>query len=139
MTSPNAKLIDAGYQVWGDDDPFEALIGPFYLKQSEDGTYKSAFYSERRHVNNGGALHGGLLMSFADYSLFAIAKEHLDGQCVTVGFNSEFIGAVGEGHLVESEGEVLRATRSLLFVRGRIFSGDQTLMSFSGILKRIKT
>jgi len=138
MSELNQKLLNDGYALWGYEDPYEALIGPFYMKDNGDGTHRSAFFSERRHVNTGGALHGGLLMSFADYSLFAIAKDQLGGPCVTVGFNSEFIGAVGEGHLVESSGEVLRATRSLLFVRGTIFTGDQTLLSFSGVLKRIR-
>ena len=138
MSELNQKLLNDGYALWGDEDPYEALIGPFYMKDNGDGTYRSAFFSERRHVNTGGALHGGLLMSFADYSLFAIAKDQLDGPCVTVGFNSEFIGAIGDGHLIESSGEVLRATRSLLFVRGTIFTGDQTLLSFSGVLKRIR-
>jgi len=138
MTNLNEQLLADGYQLWGDEDPYESMVGPFYMKENGDGTYRSAFYSERRHVNTSGALHGGLLMSFADYSLFAIAKDQLDGQCVTVGFNSEFIGAVGEGYLIESSGEVLRATRSLLFVRGTVFTADQTLLSFSGVLKRIR-
>lgn len=138
MTSPNDLLIEQGYTVWGDSDPYEDLIGPFYMKDNGDGTCRSAFYSEERHTNSSGALHGGLMMSFADFSLFAIAKAELDGPCVTVGFNSEFIAAVGAGNLIESTGEILRATKSLLFVRGVIFSGDQTLMSFSGILKRVR-
>jgi len=139
MTSPNEALIRDGYDVWGDADAYEDMIGPFYLKDNGDGTHRSAFYSERRHMNNSKVLHGGLLMSFADYSLFAIAKDKLEGPCVTIGFNSEFVGAVGEGHLIESTGEILRATRSLLFVRGTIFSAEQTLLSFSGILKRVRT
>jgi acyl-coenzyme A thioesterase 13 len=138
MSVSNEKLLADGYLNWGDADPFEDMIGPFFLKKSGDGTYRSAFVSERRHVNSSGMLHGGLLMSFADYSLFAIAKDSLNGPCVTVGFNSEFISAVGEGQLVESTGEVLRATRSLIFIRGTIFSGDKTLMSFSGVIKRLK-
>lgn len=138
ISAKNQGLLAGGYAMWGDEDPFENLIGPFFLKDNADGTHKSAFWSEARHCNMGGFLHGGLLMSFADYSLFAIARDDLGGNSVTVGFNSEFIGAIGEGHLIESSGEVLRATRALIFVRGTIFSGEQTLMSFSGVLKRIK-
>ena len=136
MTSMNEQLLADGYRPWGGDDPFEDMIGPLFLKENADGINRTAFYSERRHVNSGGALHGGMLMSFADYSLFAIARGQLDGPAVTVGFNSEFISAVGAGHLIESTGEVLRATRSLLFVRGTVFTGEQTLLSFSGVLKR---
>lgn len=137
MSETTAKLEEEGYEIWGDVDPYENMVGPFYLKDNGDGTNRSAFISEKRHTNNSGALHGGLLMSFADFALFAIARNDLDGNCVTVGFNSEFISAVGAGCRIEATGEVLRATRSLIFVRGKIFSGQQTLMSFSGVLKKI--
>lgn len=135
----NDDLRAAGYQTWGDADPFEDLIGPFFLKDNGDGTYRAAFVAEdERHCNAGGMLHGGLLMSFADYALFTIAKEELNGFGVTVAFNSEFVSAGEAGELVEATGEITRATRSLIFVRGKIFSGDRTIMAFSGIIKRVK-
>jgi len=138
MTTEKTDLIAAGYQLWGEADPFEDMIGPFYLKENGDGTGQTAFWAEARHCNTGGALHGGLLMSFADYSLFAIARSALNGPCVTVGFNSEFIAAAGAGSLIEAKGEILRATGSMVFVRGTIFTGDTILMSFSGVLKRVR-
>lgn len=137
MTITNEDLVADGFRTWGDIDPFEALVGPFYYKRDADGSYRSAFVSERRHLNAGGMLHGGLLMSFADFALFVTAKDHLDdGMAVTVGFNSEFVAAGRQDTLIEATGEVTRATRSLLFVRGKIFSGDQTILTFSGILKK---
>lgn len=135
----NDDLLAAGYSTWGDVDPYEDLIGPFFLKDNGDGTFRSAFVAEeKRHCNAGGMLHGGLLMSFADFALFAIAKEKLEGAGVTVAFNSEFVAAGQAGQLVEATGEITRATRSLIFVRGQIFSGDQTIMSFSGIIKKVR-
>jgi uncharacterized protein (TIGR00369 family) len=139
MIKTTEDLMAAGYRTWGDSDPFEGLIGPLYFKENGDGTYRSAFVAEPRHCNAGKMLHGGLLMSFADFSLFAIAKDVLEGKpCVTVAMNSEFVAAGQAGHLIESTGEVTRATRSLIFVRGKIFSGEQTILSFSGIIKRIR-
>lgn len=138
MMKTSDDLVEAGYRIWGDADPFEDMIGPFYHKDNGDGTHRSAFIAEARHCNAGGMLHGGLLMSFADYSLFAIAKEILGGPCVTVAMNSEFVAAGEAGELIESAGEITRATRSLIFVRGKIFSADKTILSFSGIIKKIK-
>jgi len=138
MTAENTNLVAAGYQLWGEDDPFENMIGPFYMKECDDGSHRTAFWSEARHCNSSGVLHGGLLMSFADYSLFAIARSALSGPSVTVGFNSEFIAAAGAGSLIESTGELMRATGSLLFVRGTVFTADTALMSFSGIVKRLR-
>lgn len=138
MKITNDDLVEDGYQTWGSVDPFEDLIGPFFYKKMEDGSYRSAFVSEDRHLNGGGMLHGGLLMSFADFALFVIAKDHLENMAVTVGFNSEFVSAGKRDALIEASGEVTKATGSLLFVRGKIFSGDQTILTFSGILKKIR-
>tara|TARA_R110002096_G_scaffold48158_1_gene128064 strand:- start:434 stop:853 length:420 start_codon:yes stop_codon:yes gene_type:complete len=138
MAATIETLLADGYQQLDMNEPFEVLVGPFYMKEQEDGTYKSAFLAEEKHTNAFGMVHGGLLMSFADFSLFSIARNQVKGDCVTVGFNSEFVAAGQVGDLIESSGEVIRATRSLLFVRGTVYSGDKTLLSFSGILKRIK-
>jgi len=39
--------------------------------------------------------------------------------------------------MVEATGEVLRATRTMLFVRGLIRQSGRTLLAFSGTLKKI--
>lgn len=127
-----------GYRTWGGEDPFEDLIAPFYFNE-EGEEIKCAFISERKHCNGHGMLHGGLLMTFADFALFALARRELEGgAAVTAGFNAEFISAGPQDALIEASGEVTRATKSLLFVRGTIFTGDTTIMTFSGILKRIR-
>ncbi|MBV1901581.1 MAG: PaaI family thioesterase [Kordiimonadaceae bacterium] len=136
MTSQVEELLASGYKQWDMDEPFELLVGPFYMKENEDGTYRSAFVAEKKHTNAMGVVHGGLLMSFADYSLFSIARGHDIPRSVTIGFNSEFVSGGILGDVIESTGEVVRATRSLVFVRGTLFSGDRTILSFSGILKR---
>lgn len=138
MTLTTDDLIAQGFRTWGSTDPFEDHIGPFYFRREEDGTYRSAFISERKHMNGGGMLHGGLLMSFADFALFVTARDHLEGMGVTVGFNSEFVSGGPENSLIEATGEVTKAAKSLLFVRGKIFSGDTTIMTYSGILKKIR-
>lgn len=138
MPVTNEELEKQGYRTWGNVDAFEDLIGPFYYKKQKDGQYVSAFVSESKHLNGGGNLHGGLLMSFADFAMFVIARDYLEGMAVTVGFSSEFVSAGEEGALIESTGEVTKATGSLLFVRGKIFSGDTTILTYSGILKKIR-
>jgi acyl-coenzyme A thioesterase PaaI-like protein len=77
-------------------------------------------------------------MSFADFSLFAFAHNALRGQkAVTLTCNSEFLAAGGLEGWVEAEGEVLRQTRSLVFVRGLIRQQTRPLLAFSGTLKKI--
>lgn len=126
-----------GYYWHPDADPFETLAGPMGYRLREDGKWESAFYSERKHCNGHGNLHGGMLMTFADFSLFSIASDVLNGPCVTVSFTSEFTAGQGVGNLILSDGEVIRNTRSLVFVRGTIHSEGQILLNYSGIVKRL--
>lgn len=129
----------AGWSTWSSGaDPYESSIGPFCFRDEADGQVRCAFMPTRAHLNGGGAIHGGALMSFADFSLFAIARHALiDTKAVTVTFNGEFIAGGAPDVMVEATGEVLRATRTMLFVRGLIRQSGRTLLAFSGTLKKI--
>jgi uncharacterized protein (TIGR00369 family) len=128
----------AGWHSFGEHDPFEAQTGPFYFKHDADGRARCAFRAEARHMNGGGTMHGGCLMSFADFALFVIAFDAFEGQyAVTAAFNSDFTGAVRPGALVEAAGEVVKAGKSLIFVRGLVTVADDPVMSFSGVLKKL--
>lgn len=127
-----------GWMTWGDgEDPFETAIGPFCFRgQGQDLT--CAFDPKRMHLNGGGTIHGGALMSFADFALFAIAHEALAGaKAVTVAFHCEFLSPGGLDERIEARGEVLRATRALIFVRGLVTQEKRPLLAFSGTLKKI--
>ena len=62
----------------------------------------------------------------------------LEGPGVTVSFACEFLDAAREGELVECEGEITRAGGSLIFLRGVLKSGERSLFTFSGTIKRVK-
>jgi acyl-coenzyme A thioesterase PaaI-like protein len=128
----------AGWQAWVGGDPFEDHAGPYYFRQEADGSYRSAFRAEHKHMNGGMFIHGGAVMTFADYSLFVIARDHLrDNRSVTVSLNGEFIGPAKIGDLVECTGEVTRAGGSLVFIRGKIETGGEPMMTFSGVVKKM--
>lgn len=128
----------AGWTTWSQGgDPYETAIGPFYFR-GDDGGVRCVFEPKRHHLNGGGTIHGGCLMSFADFALFAIAHNTLAGQhAVTLTFSSEFVGAGGLDGWVEARGEVIRDTRSVTFVRGIVTQAERPLLSFSGTLKKI--
>lgn len=128
-----------GWTTWGaGSDPFETYLGPFCFRIEDGGQVRCAFEPRQHHLNGGGALHGGALMSFADFSLFAFAHNALKGQkAVTLTCNSEFLSAGDLDGWVEAEGEVLRETRSLMFVRGILRQRTRPLLAFSGTLKKI--
>jgi acyl-coenzyme A thioesterase 13 len=130
----------AGWTTWGTGaDPFETAMGPFCFR-IDDGRVSCAFAPRREHLNGSGKLHGGALMSFADFSLFAIAHNALGGaHAVTLTFSSEFLKAGDLTGVIEGEGDVLRETRSVVFVRGLVTQLKQPLLAFSGTLKKLSS
>lgn len=130
----------AGWQCYPGGDPFEDLAGPFYFRSGEDGRPVCAFRAEVKHMNGGMFLHGGCVMTFADFCLFVIARDVIDGsRTVTATFNGEFVGTAGVGDLVECTGEVVKPGRSMVFVRGIISGPNGPVMSFSSVLKKTGT
>jgi uncharacterized protein (TIGR00369 family) len=126
-----------GWRTWIRDS-FESHVGPFWHRIEQDGSVRCAFRVEKKHLNGSGNVHGGCYMAFADYSLFAIATHELDGMAVTTNFACEFLDAAREGELIECTGEVSRAGGSLIFLRGKMMSGNRQLFTFSGTIKRMK-
>lgn len=129
----------AGWRTWSGMDPFEDQSGPFYFREDEDGRITSAFRAEKKHMNGGGFMHGGCMMTFADFSLFAIGWRALaDSRAVTVSLNGEFIGPARPGDLITATGEVIKAGGSLLFIRGLVSTGTGPMLNFSGVVKKIR-
>ena len=128
----------AGWRTWTRDN-FETHNGPFWHRIDENGEVQCVFRVEKKHLNGSGNVHGGCFMSFADYCLFAMASSVLQGPGVTISFACEFLDAAREGELVEGRGEITRAGGSLIFLRGTLKSGERTLFTYSGTIKRIRS
>ncbi|WP_425995912.1 PaaI family thioesterase [Caulobacter sp. DWR1-3-2b1] len=130
----------AGWRTWSGMDPYEDQSGPFYFKEDDAGRVTTAFRAEKKHMNGGGFMHGGCMMTFADFSLFAISWKELGAlHAVTVSLNGEFLGPARPGDLVTATGEVTKAGGSLLFVRGLVSTGSSPMLNFSGVIKKIRS
>jgi len=131
-----------GWLTWSmGQDPYETYNGPFGFRPEPDGAGLSAFAPQPHHLNGSGAIHGGALMTFADFALFSIAHNALKGdvQTVTLTMNAEFVGAGSLDGLIEARGEVVRETGGLVFVRGLITQRGAPLLSFSGTLRKLRS
>ncbi|MEO0549328.1 MAG: PaaI family thioesterase [Pseudomonadota bacterium] len=126
----------AGWQTW-QNEPFEYdTAGPFYLREDDNGMV-AAFRAQHKHMNAGGVMHGGCLMTFADFALFALAHTgESDGYGVTVAFTSEFLSGAKEGEYIEARGEVVGGGRSITFVRGLVTADGRPVLNFSGTIKK---
>ena len=118
------------------DDGFMAHVGQIYFRRPMDG--KPATFGLRadaRHINRGGVVHGGMLVSFIDHALGAMVYHAVKGPCSTISLDCNFIAPGRAGEWIECQGEVTRVTKSVVFMRGRLVVGERMLMDAKGIWK----
>lgn len=95
-----------------------AGLGVPWGKKTETG-WLYGLWTVDDHTNINGVLHGGVLMTFADHGLSMLAWEAAErAPCTTIQLNTQFLDAVHPGEFLELRGEVVRRTRSLVFMRG---------------------
>ncbi|MFN3235779.1 MAG: PaaI family thioesterase [Pseudomonadales bacterium] len=132
------KLSD-DYQTEPGFDLAEDHIGPFYFRVVDD-QMDCAFVAETKHANASNIVHGGVLMTFADYALCMAATGGYQGEnCVTVSFSCEFIAAAEVGQIIHCQPKVSRKTGSLVFLTGEVLSGDSVCLTFSAVVKRLRS
>lgn len=128
--------IPRGYKQLAGVSPAEDHIGPFYYRRVDDGLLLG--FRVAPHSCNGiGTAHGGVLMAFADYASTMIALSGVSENCATISFSSDFMAAARQGDWVEGRGEVLKRTRSTTFVRGELRVGDERVLVFQSVLRRL--
>jgi acyl-coenzyme A thioesterase 13 len=132
------RQLPPGYTKYEYDDPFEDLVGPLGYRVV-NGALSLVFEVGPQHCNSQATVHGGMLMTFADYALCLAATWDQPGEkCLTISINCEFTAPGKQGDVVESTAEVIRRTGSFAFVRGLVFVKDRTLLNYSGIVKRLR-
>jgi uncharacterized protein (TIGR00369 family) len=113
------------------------LVGPLW-QRTDDGARRLGFVAREHHVNRRGVVHGGMLLMFADEAIGTAAYDANDRQPqATIQLDLQFIAPVEVGQFVEAEVEVVRRTRSLIFMTGKLRAGDRTVATASGIWKVI--
>lgn len=123
---------DAGWSRM-DHDIMPANLGTPW-RRSVGGTWEYALQTRPDHANPAGAVHGGVLVAFADHTLGCYVEAAADGAPnVTIQLNTHFLERVEPGAFVELRGEVTRATRSLVFVRGIIRVAGRDAVALDGI------
>ncbi len=116
---------------------FGELIGPLW-KRIDNGQVRFGFVVVQKHLNRAGNLHGGMLMTFADQAMAMTGRDATGGKRhATMELGIQFIGAAHLGEFVEAVPEVVRVTRSVVFLQVRMYVADRIVVSANGIWKII--
>ena len=131
---------DAAFEGWQRAEPgdtFNGLVGAYYYQGDAPGNIKAAFRAEKHHLNQGGSVHGGCLLTLADTAVFAFAYPYLNGGGgVTVQLDAQFLSPGREGDVIIATGEITRAGKTLIYGRGQLMAEDRVIMTFNAILAR---
>ncbi|MCW1381711.1 PaaI family thioesterase [Novosphingobium sp. KCTC 2891] len=135
-----------GWLTWDliDDTRFNACAIGKLIARLEDAPgggrrARLRMFPERQHSNLLDAVHGGATLSLIDIALFTGMRLILDGNAagsVTLDLSTQFIGAGRLGEPLDAVVEVLRETGRLVFLRGLVEQGDQTIAAFGGTIRK---
>lgn len=114
---------------------FGTHVGPFYSPSGGDKE-GCGFLADARHGNKRGVVHGGMLATAFDVAL-GNASWDAAGQrpCATVHLAVQFVGAVKLGEFAAIRVEVVKTTRSLVFLRGTMAVDGRTVATADGVWK----
>jgi acyl-coenzyme A thioesterase PaaI-like protein len=115
---------------------FSAAIGAIHVR-GEPGERIAAIDCGAEVSNERvGNVHGGALMTFADIALgIRVADAVGHAQMATVQLLYGFAGGVPVGSRLTCRGELVRRTRTLVFVRGLFEAGGKTVGTADGIYR----
>ena len=126
-----------GYSILPWHRGFGRQIGPLFEKRDETGVYR-AFRVEEYHTNGMMNAHGGMVMTFADMAWGAAVENDEDSWWVTIRLLCDFLSGAKHGEFVEGNARIVTVENNLYTVEGRIWTGDRTLLTGTGIFKVIE-
>ena len=114
---------------------FGTHVGPFYHPPGNDELV-CGFMADERHGNKRGVVHGGMLATAFDVALgnasWTAAKQQ---PSATVQLTVQYAGAMQIGAFAHICAELIRVTRTLVFVRGVMAVGERMVATADGVWK----
>ena len=128
--------IPEGFEAVPGVERFVIMIGPLYQKWDNDRLV-CGFRAAVQHLNAGGLVHGGMLGTLADHTMSVFVARTVGVPCATISLNSDYLASARAGDWVECRPTISRTTLSLVFARGEILAGQKTVVTASGVWKRL--
>ena len=115
---------------------FMKHLGGLELKQISDTQYEFIVEVKEMHLNTGKIAHGGFLSTIADTGMGTAAHKIAgDRRCVTINLDMKFISAGQLGDKLEGNVNILKKTKTLVFINCEISNDKDIVVSASGTWK----
>ena len=111
-------------------------LGGLELKQISETQYEFIVEVKEIHLNTGNIAHGGFLASIADTGMGTAAhRVASDKRCVTINLDMKFISAGQLGDKLKGKINILKKTKTLVFINCEISNDKDIVVSASGTWK----
>jgi len=130
-----------GWMIWEitEEERFNKILGPFRVRKESETKARCRIWPQPIHSNLADVVHGGVVMSFIDISLFAGSRMlgvlHA-GRSVTVDLSCQFMAPGALEKPLDAEVEILRETGRLVFLRGLVVQDTVKIAAFSGTIRK---
>ncbi|MCL6683319.1 PaaI family thioesterase [Sphingomonas alba] len=130
-----------GWFSWGDfpRSSFASATGRLLFRPAGKGRGEVRMFPTEAHMNMGGSIHGGAVMSFIDMALFAGGRcaGMAEGHYVTLDLTTHFLARGETGVPLDAQVDLVKQTRSLVFLQGVVVQDGEPCYSFTGTLKKV--
>ena len=123
-----------GYEPILSNSPFGWENGPIF-ERLIDGARERGFRIADRHINAGGACHGGMIMTFADILLAVAVMDVAMPPFVTVRLTTDFIGPAFKGEWLSGQASAIDAGDGMIAVSGSMKVDKRLVAVSSGLFK----
>ena len=131
-----------GWYSWGDfpRSSFAAATGRLLFKPDGPGRGVVRMFPTIDHMNMGGSIHGGAIMSFIDMSMFAggLCAGMERAHYVMLDLTTHFLARGQADTALDAHVELVKQTRGHAFLQGVVKQNGENCYSFSGTLKRMR-
>ena len=115
---------------------FMQNIGDLSFKKIDETNYEFSIKVEEKFLNTGKIAHGGFIATIADTGMGNAA--HIaagNTRSVTVNLDIKFISAGKQGDILVGKVEILKKTKTLVFLFCELKCNDKIITSASGVWK----
>ena len=115
---------------------FMKHLGGLSFKKIDDNNYEFSGKIQDMHLNTGGIAHGGYLATIADAGMGTAAHMIATGKrCVTINLEIKFLSAGKLGDNLTGKVQILKKTKTLIFINCIISNSKEIVSSASGTWK----
>ena len=115
---------------------FMKHLGGLSFRKIDDNNYEFSGKIQDMHLNTGGIAHGGYLATIADAGMGTAAHMVASGKrCVTINLEIKFLSAGKLGDNLTGKVQILKKTKTLIFINCIISNSKEIVSSASGTWK----